>query len=253
MAKQRVTVTTKKFTTSGSRAKSFAKASRGAGVMAARQVVIPTAARGMVRNVGYYGRGLGSAQEMKFHDLDIDDAVIAQNGNIVQASCNLIAQGVTESTRVGRKCVIKSINWRFRVLLNEVNDAANPSPGDVVRIIVYQDRQCNGATATVLGLLETDNFQSFNNLANKNRFLTLMDRTYTMNALTLSADAAGNFDAADMSINDTFFKKCNIPIEFDNTTGAITEIRSNNIGVLLLSNIGVSGLDSKMRLRFTDS
>ncbi len=38
-----------------------------------------------------------SPGELKFHDLDIDDAAIAAGGTISQVSCNLIAQGVTES------------------------------------------------------------------------------------------------------------------------------------------------------------
>ncbi len=51
--------------------------------------------------------------ELKFHDLDIDDATIASNGTIAQVSCNLIAQGVTEVQRIGRKCILRSVNWRF--------------------------------------------------------------------------------------------------------------------------------------------
>ena len=59
-------------------------------------------------------------------------------------------------------------------------------------------------------------------------------------------------DTLGVNINDSFYKTCNMPIEYDSTTGAITEIRSNNIGVLLLSRNGVCTFGSKFRVRFSD-
>ncbi len=189
--------------------------------------------------------------EKKFHDLDIVDATIAAGGTIAQPSCNLIPQGVTEVTRVGRKATIKSINWRFNISTVEQDGVANPLDSDTVRVILYLDKQANGAAAAVTDILETDDFQSFNNLANKSRFRTLMDRTYTINVEAGGGDGVAS-DWASTRVDDTFFKKVNIPIEFDSTTGALTEIRSNNIGVLLLGVSATTVFDSKMRLRFTD-
>ncbi len=205
---------------------------------------------GYNRTAGYYGRYAGGG-ELKFHDVDLDDAVIAAGGTIT-ASVNLIPQGVTEVQRIGRKCTIKSINWRMSLNLAEQDAQATPESGDTVRIIMYIDKQCNGATAAVLDVLESADFQSFNNLSNKSRFRTLMDRTITLNFATLASDGAGVVSSTDMFIDQQFYKKCNIPIEFDATTGAITEIRSNNIGVLLISRAGVSIFNSKIRLRFSD-
>ncbi len=226
----------------------------------------PQARAGMVpgrtRIGGYYGRyratrryaqngRRGRMGELKFHDLDIDDAVIASNGTIVDSSVNNIPQGVTEVTRVGRKCTIRSINWRFHILLpNSANMAAGTN--DTVRVILYLDKQCNGAAAAVTDILESDNYQSFNNLANKSRFRILMDRKYQMNAQAGSGDGTSG-DAAGVQYNDALYKKVNLPIEFDSTTGALTEIRSNNIGVMLLSKVGICLFESKMRLRFSDS
>ncbi len=204
---------------------------------------------GYDRTAGYYGR-FSKPGELKFFDLDIDDAVVAANGTIAQDSVNKIAQGVTEVTRVGRKCTIRAINWRWQIDL-PILATANSSIGDVVRVILYLDKQANGATAAVTDILESDDYQSFNNLANKSRFRTLMDREYTLTAPSAAGDGAANDMSADR-ITDSFYKKCNIPIEFDATTGAITEIKSNNIGVLLLGLNGLAGFDSKMRLRFSD-
>ena len=78
------------------------------------RTVRPRVVPGYTRSSGFYGRFAKPNGEMKFHDVDLDDAVIAAGANAT-ASINLIAQGVTESTRVGRKCTITAINWRYRV------------------------------------------------------------------------------------------------------------------------------------------
>ncbi len=200
---------------------------------------------------GYYGRYAGDKAEHKFHDLDIDDSTIAAGATVAQASCNLIAQGVTESTRVGRKCTVRAIGWRFFLTLKTTAVAADTS--DTVRILLYMDKQCNGATIATTDLLESADIQSFNNLANKGRFRVLMDRTYAISSQAGSGrGTTDTLSYGEVMIQDTFFKKCNIPIEFDSTTGAITEIRSNNIGVLTLAASGNVAFNSKMRLRYSD-
>ncbi len=209
----------------------------------------PRIVPGFTRVSGFFGR-FGPGGELKFHDLDIDDPTIATNGTIVEDSCNVIAEGNGEEERIGRKVTLRSINWRFNIRLPE--GTAVTTTSDTVRVIVYLDKQTNGATAAVTDLLESDNYQSFNNLANKSRFRTLMDRTYDLNT-DLSGDGT-TVDSPRFNINDSFFKKINIPIEYDNTatTGAISTQRSNNIGVLLLSKNGLCTFDSKMRLRYSD-
>ncbi len=209
---------------------------------------------GFARTGGYYGRfkgrrASGLAPELKFHDLAIDDAVIATGGTIVEDSCNGIAQGVTESQRIGRKCVIKAIHWKMNIALP--NTSVPNETSDTARIILYLDKQCNGATATVAGILEDADYQSFKNLANKGRFRTLMDRTYDLNSQSGAYDGT-NDQFGEHTVTDEFHKQCNIPIEFDSTTGAITEVRSNNIGVLSISGTGKASIFSQMRLRFAD-
>ncbi len=229
----------------------FAAKRHQASVSKARAVVRGQA-RGYVRDAGYYGRFArsgASVGELKFHDLDIDDAVVSATGSITALSCNLIAQGTSEIQRIGRKCTIKSINWRMTFALPTTATAASTS--DVTRVILYHDKQCNGATATVTGILESTDYQSFNNLANKNRFTTLMDKTVTN--VCKAGSGRGTTDTlsyADDIKEMTFFKKCDIPIEFDSVAGAITEIRSNNLGVLTISRSGLTTFASKMRLRF---
>ncbi len=191
--------------------------------------------------------------ELKFHDVDFDNSPVATGGDI-EATINIIAQGVTESTRIGRKCTITNIGWRYDINLPLIDAGASPTGGDVVRIILYLDKQTNGATATVLNVLQTADYQSFNNLSNKGRFTILMDKTHIINYFGMASDNAGVVSQALPVKSFKFFKKCNISIEYDDSaaTGALTTIRTNNIGILSISRAGVVQIASKIRLRFSD-
>ncbi len=215
---------------------------------------------GHYRKAGYYGRfGPGrrgdKGPELKFHDLDINVANTATAGVIAEDSCNTIAQDTTESTRVGRKCTIRSINWRWNAVLLDTVSTQVPGTPETTRIILYLDKQTNGVTAAVTDILETADFQSFNNLANKSRFRILMDRSFTLAVTAGAGDGTAANDWTGQGLNDSFYKKCNIPIEYDNTatTGAIATVRSNNIGVLVIGDGTGTSIGSKMRLRFSDS
>jgi len=201
---------------------------------------------GKDRVSGYYGRYSGPNPERKFFDVVVDNTSTSAAGTILNSGSVVnIAQGTGESNRVARKCTIRSIHARAQCIINAETLAADNTV--VMRIIFYLDKQCNGAAAVVTDILESANYQSFNNLANKNRFTTLMDKTVTLNVLNGTATATGA-----VSKTFKFNKKCNIPLEFDNTTGAITEIKSNNIGVLVItssSTVDCAYL-SQMRFRF---
>ncbi len=185
--------------------------------------------------------------EWKFHDVDLDDALIASTGTITP-TVNIIAQGVTESTRIGRKCTLRTIAWRYNLNMVSVTNMATTSV--TVRVMMYLDKQANGETATVTDILESDNYQSFNNLSNSGRFKILHDKFVTLHAPSAIAGPS----SGEMDKNGTFFKNVSIPIEFSGATGAIAEIRSNNIGVLLHSRINdLVKFDSKIRFRFSDS
>lgn len=204
---------------------------------------------------GYYGRYKGSGGrktgELKFHDVIQNDTVVAQTTTITP-SVNLIAQGITESTRVGRKCTLKSIHWRYQISLPQKDAQATPEEGDSCRVVLYIDKQCNGATIVGLDLFETESLQSFRNLANTNRFTILCDKIHNIRYGGMASDGAGLVSQGKEVMNTSVFKTLNLPIEFSSTTGVITEIRSNNIGILLISSSGVCGFNGNLRVRFSD-
>lgn len=206
--------------------------------------------RGLVRVGGFYGR-YSNGGETKFHDIDIDGtfttAGAIQNGGTV----NIIPQGVLENNRVGRKCTIKTVHWRYNIQIPTT--ASSSETSDSARVILYVDKQCNGATATVANILAAANYQAYRALENVGRFKILLDKTHKIQC---GGGVGGAIDLwAENQQNYRFSKKCNIPIEYDNSasTGVLTTIRTNNIGVLLIGQGGFATMDSKMRLRFSDS
>lgn len=203
------------------------------------------------------GRRGRSGGELKFHDIDVVDATLSAAGTILNGgSVVLIGQGVGESERVGRKCVIKSIQWRWNLNLL-ANSGSTAQPSETVRMILYKDKQCNGTAATasgVTGVVQSDDFQAFKNMENSSRFVILMDKTVTVNAKA----GAGNGTANDFStqhLNGLFYKSVNIPMEYSGSASpsVLGELRTNNIGILCFCKIGnILALDSKIRVKFSD-
>lgn len=208
---------------------------------------------GVTRTSGYYGRFYPARRgdaEKKFFDGSKGSTVIASTGTIMDDSLNEIAVGTGEQNRIGRKCVIKNIRIKGRVTLQNTVNATDTD--DRYRIIIYMDTQANGATAAVLDILETTSINAFRNLAEQDRFVILYDKTRAIHSMAGGAPT-GTAAFGALSHNFKFNKKCNVPIEYSSTTGAITEIRSNNIGVLAISQSGFCTMAYQWRLRFSDN
>lgn len=213
---------------------------------------MPLAMQGYYRKAGNYGRysGVGGS-EKKYFDTTKTSTLSSSTGTIFNPSLNLIPQGVTESERVGRKVVVKSLHLKGTVTLPSTTSATDAS--DSIRIIIYQDKQCNGAAAGVTDILESGAFVSFRNLTESGRFNILMDECWDLK----SGGGAGADAATDIYGGETKFwnfnKQMMVPIEYSATTGAITEIRSNNYGILVISANGKANAAYISRVRYTDN
>lgn len=193
---------------------------------------------------------LKSNMEMKALDNTLSSDTVSATGGIKLDSVCKIAQGTDENERIGRKIVLKKLLMRYVVNLYNGTDAANTDDG--VRVIVYLDKQANGATATVTNILNSASYTSFNNLSNKDRFTILYDETTDISATAGAWNGTANVFGAH-GITKTMFKEVNIPIQFSDTLGAITELRSNNVGVLLISDNGNINFKGTLRVRYVDN
>jgi len=207
------------------------QAARDATVVARRvQYVpaVPAAAAGTFRRVGFYGRyGRVALQQGHAPELKFFDTALAFNFDVTgevpaTGQLTLIPQGDTESTRDGRIAYIKSVQIRGRAAMTP-GAAATISP--TVYLYLVLDTQANGAAAAITDVF-TSNDMGANmlNLNNSGRFRILKKWVIPFN-VTAGATTAYNSYAVPVE----FYKKCNIKVDWSSTTGAITEIRSNNL------------------------
>ena len=186
--------------------------------------------------------------EVKFLDTTADNLTPPVTGVLV-SSLNVIPQGVGESERLGRKVTLRALYIRCQFRISDADSAADGFR--ILRMLVYQDKQTNGAAPAVTDILQTAAFRSFRNLDNTGRFNILHDKYYTKNASSGLATALADTGMLIQTSNQLV-----MPIEYDATfdTGVISTIRSNNIGVLFISNIGAHfDVDFHSRIRYTDN
>jgi len=222
--------------------------SRLTGMQRAVAAVVPgyTRVGGSFGRYGYSARRLGLAPEKKYFDtalnwsFDTTAEVPAAGGQLV-----LIPQGDTESTRDGRKAVIESIQIRGAAVFAP---AAATTASCITYMYVILDKQCNGQAAAVTDVFTSDAlWKSRLELNNSGRFVII--KKLTMN-FTAQAGVSGAYNTQYRQIE--WFKKVNIPIDWSSTTGALTEIRSNNI-FIIAGSVGGDDLvtiDGACRVRF---
>ncbi len=206
---------------------------------------------GKYRKSGFYGRynkNTGTS-ELKFLDRTIPTLTVPIAGSVVNILPLLIPENTSPSGRIGRKIVVKSIGFRMHITL-----ANSTLPDhDLLRIIILIDKQCNGAQPAVSDILQNANTATaFYNLQNSGRFEVIFNKYYNL----FSRAGAGNTAGGLLYGGDTKFIhgyfKCNIPIEYNASTGAITEIRSNNIVMIAISTHAdvAIGNDGQWRTRY---
>lgn len=208
---------------------------------------------GRDREEGNYGRYIGKDAELKWFDFNVAASNPTTGGTIIGTGTIVnIAQNTGQSERIGRKITVKKVQLRTQIIMPALTANGVNVQGDILRVIVYQDKQCNGATAAVLDILTTNTWNSYRNLSNSNRFIVLSDKTYDSSYETFSVDAGGLFNAIGSRESDNQIMKCDIPIEYSGVTGAVNEIRSNNICVLAISAQGIVNVNLQFRTRYSD-
>lgn len=199
-----------------------------------------------------YVRSLPSP-EFKYKDTTVAATTIAATGNILSPSLVLLAAGTGESERIGRRIRLTALSMRYVALLPNTTLASATDDG--VRIIVFHDKQTNGAAATVADILAdaTPSYLSFNNLSNKSRFTILADKWIDISA-TAGAYTGTNDAWADKGVTGSIHLSLNnVPIEYAGTGATIAELKSNNIGVLCISDAGRIKVKHNTRVRYTDA
>lgn len=224
-----------------------------------RKIAIPRPLKGYARIGGFYGRFRGSMGESKFFDCSNTNYTFDSTGEVINLTATSptsttstgticqVVQGDTENNRNGRKIVITSIYMQGYI--------QSDSAFDKIQMCLILDTQCNGALPAyddIFSAVPAATTERFLNVSNGSRFKVLKKIVMTFDATTALAGPV--YTGTTRKIK--FFKKCNIPIEYDNsaTTGVITSIKSNNLfWVAISAQDDLSTLVFNNRIRFRDS
>jgi len=167
-----------------------------------------------------------------------------------------IAQGDNDNQRNGNKIKVLGLDFYGHMAL-----PTNPTPAswnDVIRVIIFKDRACNGALATASAILEdtSDVFSPYNedNLPRNSprRFTILYDRMHVLNA-TVATYTGSAVESGTVRRPFRVHKKLNIPVQFNSTAGAITELNNNNLGYLTICSQNASSMAFDIQVSFCDA
>ena len=206
--------------------------------------------RRRVARAPFRGRYAGTDEELKFHDRDIADITVP--ATLFKYNLNIIPQNSTESGRIGRKLVIKTIQVQGNVQLIAATNAANTS--NILKWSIVLDTQTNGAAFSSTVYLKTDDIRSYRSLSNTGRFKVLKTGYITLAAKGAAPSGAAFIFSEDMAWLNCYIK-CNVPIEYDTTEtdGTVGTQRVNSLWfVTQMTEAEIIAINLKARMRFSD-
>lgn len=194
------------------------------------------------KRVGGYAYKTQQRGELKF--LDTSNSVsptFAVSTFSAGQLLNGVANGTDASTRIGRKLTIKSLLLKYQWQLAPTSTGGSP-----LRILVVYDKQANGAAPAITDILLADNFNSPNNLSNRDRFVTIFDR------ITDPVSTGDQFAIADVN-----FKSLELEQMFNaGSAGTIADITSGSIYLFVAQMGGIGTANPffayRSRIRYTD-
>lgn len=200
----------------------------------------------------------GGVVEKKYNDVTFTAQAV--NTTVVIGSAFAIAQGAGVTQRIGNKILVKSIQFIGTFIPQNAGTAqvSTYSPSQMVRMLVLVDKQPNGALPAASDVFESGtNVFSPINLSNRDRFVVIKDKMYTLGPAVSTATANQYAFGGDCIRLCKFYKKLRLPVTFGGSTSAITDLRTNNIIVVLFGSVATgtndAQLDGYMRVRYVDA
>jgi len=208
---------------------------------------------------GGYINGFPGDSDRKFKDVSMPAAAVAATPTVHGQGYTVITQGAGNSQRVGRRCCVKTIQVRSTITFAPGTDA---HAGALVHFWMVQDTQSNGAVAAFGDIFSRydggaiaagDAGRVMRNLEYVERFKILKHWVFRFQP-TATNIAGTEHNTTYQAFED--FLNVNIPLDYSGATGAIGELRKNNIvlyggvvGLGATSNVTTQGT---IRLRYAD-
>ena len=209
------------------------------------------------RTGGYIGRfgTTGGGKELKFLDTQTAAGLIDATLELAPSTAGqlvTITQGIGQSQRIGRKVLVKSIQIAGSLKFAPTTAA---HAGCLTYIWLVVDKQCNGAALTAANVFDgSDAGLAVRNMEYISRFTVL--KKWVWRFQPTGTNIAGTEHNEIHQLWEDYIK-VNIPIEYSADTGAVGEIRHNNIS-LVWGTIGAGNDDTvtarmKIRVRYSDN
>lgn len=181
----------------------------------------------------------------KYTDASISTSLTANTGNVQGPWLYGITQGLTDSSRIGNNIRIKRIAVKARV----------QGTNGTVRVIWLWDKQSNGALPAFGEVISNNtDYGPYNHDTvigwGGSRFKVLSDRRYALNTGTLAVGGAA-LQASTSEFN--FSWKGDQVVRFDTSTGAITDMVSGNLVLMLISDVTGNSFVGNITIHFNDA
>lgn len=167
---------------------------------------------------------------------------------------NGLVPGTGLNQRVGRKLLVKYINFRGVCGPDSAFAGGNTSVGQQHRYIIFADRDSNGAAPTLAQLLDSAAPWSQYNLDNRGRFKILADWTHEFPGIAASAagQPSNGVQSFDVKIPCTLSTLYNA-----GTAGTVADIQSNAIYLFAIGSAPSGITDGQyfatVRIRYFDN
>ncbi len=179
-------------------------------------------------------RTLEASKERKIIDTQLTSSASGTAPGLVQLT-NL-AQGNTDTTRIGNKIMITGIQFRYLV-----TDTVH----NVARVMIIQDKQTNGAIFAATQVLDDisagDAIVSLRNRDEVKRFRVIHDAVHQISLTGQDSRYVSKF------------VKLKIPVKYDANAGTIADIVSNSLALMHVSFLASTAITAFVRVFYTDS
>lgn len=181
---------------------------------------------------------LGTGPEKKNLDVYTTFAPPLASAFSTPQCLNLVSVGTQPNQRVGRKIIIKSVFYRANLFPN--------APASQHRIVIFYDKQANGAAPALTDIFQANSVVSPLHLARSDRFVIVCD------------EMSDSSQSSALNISNQRHVKCNLETIFNTTNdGAIGSIDSGALWMTMANNGGtitgaVTSADVYARIRYVD-
>lgn len=186
--------------------------------------------------------------ELKFIDTIDSTGLVAGTGTgNVPVLLNGCAQGTDATQHIGRQTTMKSFYWMWQGSLAPTTTGTSSA-----RLVILYDKEAEGAAPTIAAGAQTDAFsvdsiEAFNNLNNRDRFVTLVDEL---------VECIGT--AGPQSFMRKGYRKINLPCVFNASAAATVAAINTGSVYAFVWNSGTLGVANapftlQTRIRFEDA